>query len=94
MSERLDVLLRIIFDRLFSRGFDGTPPNVLANSKLDEISRAVARLSELYTRERADLRHNLLQHPDLRLAYLAYFLPSNFLKITAVLDEMWLHPEL
>jgi ribosomal protein RSM22 (predicted rRNA methylase) len=66
---------------------------VLANSKLDEISRAVARLSELYTRERADLRHNLLQEPDLRLAYLAYFLPSNFLKITAVLDEIWLHPE-
>jgi ribosomal protein RSM22 (predicted rRNA methylase) len=93
MSERLDVLLRIIFDRLFSRGIDRAPPNVLANSKLDEISRAVARLSELYTRNRAGLRHDLLQEPDLRLAYLAYFLPSNLLKIKAVLDEIWLHPK-
>ena len=70
----------------FVMGLDGTEPSVLANSKLEEISRAVARLSELYTRERADLRHNLLQEPDLRLAYLAYFLPSNFLKINAILD--------
>ena len=93
MSERLDVLLRIIFDRLFRHGFDRRQPSVLANSKLEEISRAVVRLSELYTRERTDLRHNLLQDPDLRLAYLAYFLPSNFLKINAILEEIWLHPK-
>lgn len=93
MSERLDILLRIIFDRLFREGLDGREPSVLANSKLEEISRAVARLSELYTRDRADVRHNLLQEPDLRRAYLAYFLPSNFLKIKAVLEEIWLHPE-
>ena len=93
MSERLDILLKIIFDRLFRDRPDGTEPSVLANSKLEEISRAVARLSELYTRERADLRHNLLQEPDLRLAYLAYFLPSNFLKINAILEEIWLHPK-
>ena len=92
MSERLDALLKIIFDRLFREGPDGTEPSVLANSKLEAISRAVARLSELYTRERADLRHNLLQEPDLRLAYLTYFLPSNFLKINAILEEIWLHP--
>jgi ribosomal protein RSM22 (predicted rRNA methylase) len=93
MSERLDNLLRIILDRLFRQGLDGCQPSVLANSKLDEISRAVARLSDLYTRNRADLRHNLLQEPELRLAYLTYFLPSNLLKIKAVLDEMWLHPK-
>ena len=93
MSERLDILLRIIFDRLFRERLDGTEPSALAHSKLEEISRAVAKLSELYTRDRADLRRNLLQEPDLRLAYLTYFLPSNFLKIKAVLDEIWLHPE-
>jgi ribosomal protein RSM22 (predicted rRNA methylase) len=93
MAERLDILLRVIFDRLFCPGLDGTQPGVLVKSKLDEISRAVARLSELYTRERADLQHNLLQEPQLRLAYLAYFLPSNFLKINAILKEIWLHPE-
>ena len=91
MSERLDGLLKIIFDRLFREGPDGTEPSVLAISRLEEISRAVVRLSELYTRERTDLRHNLLQEPDLRLAYLAYFLPSNFLKINAILEEIWLH---
>ena len=93
MSERLDILLKIIFERLFRDRPDGTEPSVLANSKLEEISRAVVRLSELYTRERADLRQNLLQVPDLRLAYLAYFLPSNFLKINAILEEIWLHPK-
>jgi len=92
MSERLDRLLNLIFARLFREGSDGTEPSVLANSKLEEISRAVARLSDLYTRERTDLRRNLLEDPQLRLAYLAYFLPSNFLKIKAVLDEIWLHP--
>jgi len=93
MSERLDALLKIIFDRLFHEGLERTEGSVLANLKLEEVSRAVARLSELYTRDRADLRHNLLQEPDLRLAYLAYFLPSNFLKIKAILHEIWLHPE-
>jgi ribosomal protein RSM22 (predicted rRNA methylase) len=93
MSERLDILLRIISERLFREGIAGPEPGVLAKSKLEEVSRAVARLSELYTRERADLRRNLLQEPDLRLAYLAYFLPANFLKIKAVLGEIWLHPE-
>ena len=92
MSERLDQLLNLIFARLFRDGPDGTEPSVLADSKLEEISRAVARLSDLYTRERTDLRRNLLEDPQLRLAYLAYFLPSNFLKIKAVLDEIWLHP--
>ncbi|MSO22176.1 MAG: hypothetical protein EXQ58_02745 [Acidobacteria bacterium] len=93
MSERLDILLKIIFDRLFREGPDGAESSELTNSKLEEIGRAVARLSDLYTRDRADLRHNLLQEPDLRLAYLAYFLPSNFLKIKAILHEIWLHPE-
>jgi len=93
MSERLNVLLRIIFDRLFREGSNSREPSVLANSKLEEISRAVTRLSELYTRKRAHLGYNLLQEPDLRLAYLTYFLPSNFLKVKAILEELWLHPD-
>jgi len=92
MSERLDTLLKIILDRLFRGRLDGTAPIAFFDSKLEEISRAVARLSELYTHERADLRDNLLEDPHLRLAYLAYFLPSNFLKIKTILDEIWLHP--
>jgi len=93
MSERLDILLRIIFGRLFGGSPDGVNPSVLADSRLGEVSRAVARLSGIYTSDRADLRHDLLRNPELRLAYLAYFLPSNFLKIRAILDEIWLHPE-
>ncbi len=93
MSERLDLLLNVIFHRLFHDGSHEKKLSELAHSNLEEISRAVARLSELYTRGRTDLRYNLLQEPDLRLAYLAYFLPSNVLKINAILTEIWLHPE-
>jgi ribosomal protein RSM22 (predicted rRNA methylase) len=93
MSERLDLLLNIIFHRLFHDGSHEKKLSELAHSKLEEISRAVGRLSELYTRGRSDLRSNLLREPDLRLAYLAYFLPSNVLKINAILTEIWLHPE-
>jgi ribosomal protein RSM22 (predicted rRNA methylase) len=92
MSERLDVILKIVFERLFREGLEDTELRALASSKLEEISRAVARLSELYTRDRADLGPNLLQEPDLRRAYLAYFLPSNILKINSILKEIWLHP--
>ena len=93
MSENLDILLNVIFHRLFHDESHETELSELAHSKLEEISRAVGRLSELYTRGRTDLRCNLLQEPDLRLAYLAYFLPSNVLKINAILTELWLHPE-
>jgi ribosomal protein RSM22 (predicted rRNA methylase) len=93
MSERLGILLNVIFHRLFHDGSHETELSELAHSKLEEISRAVGRLSELYTRGRSDLRYNLLQEPELRLAYLAYFLPSNVLKINAILTEIWLHPE-
>lgn len=93
MSERLDILLEIVLHRLFHEGLEETELSALASSKVEGLSRAVARLSELYTRDRTDLRHNLLQEPDLRRAYLAYFLPSNFLKINAILEEIWLHPE-
>lgn len=93
MSERLDLLLEIVLHRLFREGLEETELSALASSKVEGLSRAVARLSELYTCDRADLRHNLLQKTDLRRAYLAYFLPSNFLKINAILEEIWLHPE-
>jgi ribosomal protein RSM22 (predicted rRNA methylase) len=93
MAEALDLLLKIVCDRLFPERTQGTGPGAFANSRLEEICRAVSSLSELYTRDRAMLPKNLLQHPDRRLAYLAYFLPANFLKIRAVLNELWWHPQ-
>src|SRR5262245_2985488 len=93
MSERLDILFNIILRRLFPEGLDETVPGEAPNAKLEAISRAVARLSDLFTRERADIRDSLLQEAELRRAYLAYFLPTNIPKIIAILEEIWLHPE-
>src|SRR5262247_2075347 len=93
MAERLDVLLRVVLSRLFRHEFKGGDAEAFVDSKLEEISLAVIRLSELYTQNRVDIRYNLLADPDLRLAYLLYFLPSNFLKTKFLFQEIWLHQQ-
>ena len=54
----------------------------------ERLTRAVAELSLLFTKERAALRRPYLQEPVLASAYLQYFLPVNLSKIRVLLNEM------
>ena len=54
----------------------------------DRIAQAVADLSRLFTKDRAALKTDYLDHPDHGAAYLKYFLPVNLSKIQVLLDEM------
>ena len=51
-------------------------------------AQAVADLSRLFTKDRASLRSDYLDHPSHAAAYLKYFLPINLSKIQVLLDEM------
>lgn len=53
-----------------------------------DLSRGVARLSALFTRERQGLPDGYWDDASLRRAYLAYFLPVNLAKVQALLDEL------
>ncbi|HKX12619.1 MAG TPA: small ribosomal subunit Rsm22 family protein [bacterium] len=57
------------------------------------FSKGVGELSELFTSERAELKAGYLNRPELRAAYLLYFLPINFAKGLDVLgrlpEEFW-----
>ena len=55
---------------------------------MDRIAEAVADLSRLFTKDRASLRSDYLDHPAHAAAYLKYFLPVNLSKIQVLLDEM------
>ena len=54
----------------------------------DRTAESVAHLSRLFTKERASLRSDYLDHPSHAAAYLKYFLPVNLSKIQVLLDEM------
>lgn len=78
--------------------FDGTDLSLSAGSKipaakLQELACGVARLSEIYTRNRAQMSEAMLQSVRLREAYLAYFLPVNLAKFHLILQELWMHPQ-
>ncbi|MCS6293383.1 MAG: hypothetical protein H8J66_09960 [Nitrospira sp.] len=55
---------------------------------INRIAEAVADLSRLFTKDRASLRSDYLDHPRHAAAYLKYFLPVNLSKIQILLDEM------
>jgi len=55
---------------------------------MDRIAEAVADLSRIFTKDRASLRSDYLDHPGHAAAYLKYFLPVNLSKIQVLLDEM------
>lgn len=55
---------------------------------MDRITESVAELSRLFTKDRASLRTDYLDHPGHAAAYLTYFLPVNLAKIQVLLDEM------
>lgn len=57
-------------------------------SGMDRIAEAVAALSRLFTKDRASLRSDYLDHPGHAAAYLKYFLPVSLSKIQVLLDEM------
>lgn len=52
------------------------------------FSKGVAELSDLFTSERSELRAGYLNRPELRAAYLLYFLPINFAKGIDVLSKL------
>ena len=52
------------------------------------LARAVAGLSQLFTKEREAISQAYLEDPVLAGAYLSYFLPVNLSKIQVLLDEM------
>ena len=54
----------------------------------DCTAQAVADLSRLFTKDRASLKSDYLDHPAHAAAYLKYFLPVNLSKIQILLDEM------
>lgn len=54
----------------------------------DNIARAVAELSQQFTKERSLLNRPYLSDPARAVAYLNYFLPVNLCKVQVLLDEM------
>jgi ribosomal protein RSM22 (predicted rRNA methylase) len=65
----------------------------LSEDEVKALSRDVARLSSLLTRERENLPDAYLRDKRLRQAYLLYFVPSNLTKIHIPLRELFLHPK-
>ncbi|HEX8751362.1 MAG TPA: small ribosomal subunit Rsm22 family protein [Nitrospira sp.] len=54
----------------------------------EQLARAVAELSRLFTKARAELSRPYLEDPTSAAAYLNYFLPVNLSKVQVLLDEM------
>jgi len=52
------------------------------------FAKGVAQLSELFTSDRANLQAGYLNQPQLRAAYLLYFLPINYAKTRYVLEKI------
>lgn len=52
------------------------------------FAKGVSELSDLFTSERAELKAGYLNRPELRAAYLLYFLPINYAKGVEVLSRL------
>ncbi|TAJ09569.1 MAG: hypothetical protein EPO61_05790 [Nitrospirae bacterium] len=57
-------------------------------ARLPQLCHGVESLSQLFTKDRQDLRTSYLDQDQLRAAYLAYYLPVNLAKVQALLEEM------
>ncbi len=64
-----------------------TDPEAL-EARLPQLCRGVESLSQLFTRDRHDLRTSYLDQDQFRAAYLAYYLPVNLAKVQVLLEEM------
>ncbi len=71
------LLLQVIEEAVSIKGIPGP-----------RLARAVAGLSQLFTKEREAVSQGYLDDPVLAAAYLSYFLPVNLSKIQVLLDEM------
>lgn len=63
------------------------------HDELKTLAENVLKLSKLLTRDRENLPSSYLKDPDLRAAYVRYFLPSNMKKVHLALTDLSLHPE-
>ncbi|PYV41618.1 MAG: hypothetical protein DMG06_16575, partial [Acidobacteria bacterium] len=93
MPDRSVSLIKLVFESIYGESFSNETFHSLVQSKLSEIARGVAELSEIYTRRRQDVSKNLLNDPLLRKAYLIYFLPCNLFKLKIILREILAHPK-
>ena len=67
-----------------------------ANKPQDDVRTLAAnvlKLSKLLTKDRESLPVAYLKDPELRLAYLRYYLPANMKKVHLALTDLSLHPE-
>lgn len=60
--------------------------------ELKNLAGNVSRLSKLLTRDRESLPAAYLKDPDLRTAYVRYFMPANMKKVHLALSDLSLHP--
>ncbi len=60
---------------------------------IKSLATSVLKLSKLLTKDRESLPVAYLKDPELRLAYLRYYLPSNMKKVHLALTDLSLHPE-
>ncbi len=79
-------LQKILLNYLYRSAAQPSP------EELNTLAENTSRLSNLFTRDRANLRTEYLKDKNLRRAYILYFLPSNRYKIHIPLRELSLHP--
>ena len=73
--------------KVLAEASGGTDPDTL-EARLPQLCQGVESLSQLFTRDRQDLRTSYLDQDQLRASYLAYYLPVNLAKVQALLEEM------
>ena len=92
MPDCSDWLLRLVFESIYGVTLPEGAWHSFIHSKLPELAKGVAELSNIYTRQRQRITENLLKDPLLHKAYLAYFLPCNLFKVKMILKEIFAHP--
>jgi ribosomal protein RSM22 (predicted rRNA methylase) len=92
MPDSSDWLLRFVFESVYGVTFPEGEWHSFIRSKIPELAKGVAELSNIYTRQRQRITTNLLKDPLLHKAYLTYFLPCNLAKVKIILKEIFAHP--
>ena len=81
-----ETLQKILLNYLYRSAAHPSP------DELNILAENTSRLSNLFTRDRANFRTEYLKDKNLRKAYILYFLPSNLYKVHIPLRELSLHP--
>ena len=71
--------------------FGSRDASYLDSKHLKKLSYKVKELSDYFTKRQADRPQIYFSDKELIVAYVAYFLPSNILKITRPLEELYRH---